>query len=107
MTDPQRRQQEALELLKAGERAESVSWKTGYSIAHIRSLASAAGISLATINRGQETMRIIGLLRAGMGLPQIAALTSVTPERVGQIKKEALETGALLDTDFGTAGTSL
>lgn len=94
------RQKKALEMLRAGAGIAEVHAGTGYSYPHIRSLASAEGISLAKRNVGQQTVRVLGLLRRGLNNSEAARELGCSSERVRQIKEAALNSGALLPGDL-------
>ena len=96
----QKRQQQAIDMIRAGADVSEIIRKTAYSVANIRSLASAIGVSLAGRNDGPRTLKILGLIRAGKSNAEIAEETGVTPGRVPQVRKAALEAGALLPGDI-------
>lgn len=94
------RQRNALEMLRAGSDIATVHNETGYSYPHIRSLASAEGISLAKRNVGPKLLEVIGCLRRGLSNADTARETALSAERVRQIRNAALMAGALLSEDF-------
>ena len=96
----QERQEAALELLRAGKSVREVAAASGYSYPHIRNLASAEGISLATQYVGPRILEALALIRSGLSNAEIGRKLKCSRERIRNIKNEAMAAGALSPEDL-------